>query len=168
MSDAPASPSPARIRSRTRRLRLARRRQREAADVRVMTLLTAGVAVDEIAAREGVPLRRMRDRVAAMLARREAEPEPCFVTLQRARLGDAMMVAHAAMMEGDLKALDRVLRIVRELERYHGFRPPEPLPAPPLPPQRLVAPPPPRALPAPDESEASQTGEATKICNASP
>ena len=25
------------------------------------------------------------------------------------------------MMEGDLQALDRVLRIVGELDRYHGF-----------------------------------------------
>ena len=32
-----------------------------------------------------------------------------------------MMVAHAAMMEGNMQALDRVLRIVGELDRYHGF-----------------------------------------------
>ena len=32
-----------------------------------------------------------------------------------------MMVAYTAMMEGDLHALDRVLRIVGELDRYHGL-----------------------------------------------
>jgi hypothetical protein len=65
-------------------------------------------------------------------------------------------------MDGDLKALDRVLRVGRELERYCGARPPEPqvLPPPAAPP-RLAAPTPLPALPAP------QGGQATKICIAS-
>ena len=32
-----------------------------------------------------------------------------------------MMVAHAAMMQGDLQALDRVVKIVGEPDRYHDF-----------------------------------------------
>jgi hypothetical protein len=165
MTEAPAapdSPAPAtsvRPRSRTRAQRLARRREREADDLRLLTLLAAGVGTAELALREGVPARRMRDRIAALLARREAEPPAAFVPSHVARLGDAMKVAYAAMMGGDLKALDRVLRVGRELERYCGPRPPEPQVLPPpaaLP--RLAAPAPPPALPAP------QNGQATKIC----
>jgi hypothetical protein len=33
-----------------------------------------------------------------------------------------MMIAYAAMMAGNMQALDRVLRIVGALDRCHGFR----------------------------------------------
>ena len=56
-----------------------------------------------------------------MLERREVDPPAGFAQLQIGRLGDAMMVAYAAMMEGNLQALARVLRIVGELDRYHGL-----------------------------------------------
>jgi len=163
MSEAPASPAAARPRSRSRAQRLARQRERAAEDIRLMTLLSAGMGTDDLALQEGVSPRRMRDRIAAMLTRRAAEPPASFAPLQAARLGDALKVAYAAMMDGDLRALDRVLRIGRELERYQGHRPSEPpaLPPAPNPPSRLPAPAPPRALPAPDD------GQATQICNAS-
>ena len=142
---------------------MARQQERAADDVRLLNLLASGVRTAELALQDGVSPRRMRDRIAAALARREAEPPASFAPLQIARLGDAMKVAYAAMMDGDLKALDRVLRIARELERYQGDRSPEPqaaLPAPP--PARLAAPTPPRALPAPDD------GRETENCIASP
>jgi hypothetical protein len=41
--------------------------------------------------------------------------------LQIARLGDAMVVAHTMMMEGDLQAMDRLIKLTAELDRYHGF-----------------------------------------------
>ena len=40
---------------------------------------------------------------------------------QVGRLNDAMMIAHSAMMSGNLQAVDRVVRLVNELNRYHGF-----------------------------------------------
>jgi hypothetical protein len=33
----------------------------------------------------------------------------------------AMIVAYAAMSNGNLKAVDRVVTITREFDRYHGF-----------------------------------------------
>jgi hypothetical protein len=159
MSDTPAI-SAARPRSRSRAQRLARQQERAADDVRLLNLLASGVRTAELALQEGVSPRRMRDRIAAAQARREVEPAASFAPLQVARLSDAMMVAYAAMMGGDLKALDRVLRIGRELERYQGHHPSEP--PTPSPPSRLPAPAPQRALPAPDD------GQATPICKASP
>ena len=58
-----------------------------------------------------------------MLASREIDPPARFVQLQIARLSEAMIVARAMMMEGDLPAMDRLIRLTGELDRYHGFTP---------------------------------------------
>ncbi len=41
--------------------------------------------------------------------------------MQVSRLNEALMVATSAMTDVNLKAVDRVVRIVRALDRYHGF-----------------------------------------------
>ena len=100
---------------------LASRRAKAERRLKVFNLLKAGVSVAEIALQEGLSARRTREIVQEALDRREIDPPQGFAQLQIGRLGDALMVAHAAMMEGDLQALDRVVRIVGELDRYHGF-----------------------------------------------
>jgi hypothetical protein len=97
------------------------RRAKAERDLRIFNLLKAGVPVAQIALQEGLSPRRMRERIQAVLDRREVDPPAGFAQLQIGRLSDAMMVAHAAMMEGNLQALDRVVKIVGELDRYHGF-----------------------------------------------
>jgi hypothetical protein len=136
---------------RSRRNRLKARQAKAARSVKLFNLLKAGVPIAEIALQEGLSVRRAREVVREMLERREVDPPAGFVQLQIGRLGDAMMVAHAAMMEGDMHALDRVLRIVGELDRYHG------LGAAAAPPaagatRAIAAPAPALALPAPDET----------------
>jgi len=37
------------------------------------------------------------------------------------RLHEALIVAYGAMSGANLEAVDRVVTIVRELDRYHGF-----------------------------------------------
>jgi hypothetical protein len=37
------------------------------------------------------------------------------------RLNEALLVAYSAMSGANLHAVDRVVTIVRELDRYHGF-----------------------------------------------
>jgi hypothetical protein len=80
------------------------------------------------------------------------DPAPGFVQTQIGRLSDAMMIAHTAMMSGNLQALDRVVRLIRELERYHGIAHFAPVSSAPRP-APLAADPAPRALPAPGEWE---------------
>ena len=123
MSKKAAKPDPEANRPATRMRvgRIEARRAKAERNLRLFNLLKAGVPVAEIALQEGLSVRRARELVQEMLERREIDPPAGFVQLQIGRLGDAMMVAHTAMMEGDLKALDRVLRIVGELDRYHGF-----------------------------------------------
>ena len=81
------------------------------------------MTIEEIAASEGISVQWARERKAAILAKRVVDPPHDFVQLQIRRLSEAMLVAYSAMSNGNLHAVDHVLKIVRELDRYHGFSP---------------------------------------------
>ena len=67
-----------------------------------------------------------------------------------------MLVAYSAMSAGNLKAVDQVIKVVRELDRYHGFTPrpvaPNYTPSLPTASPPLALPEPPAAL-APPKAE---------------
>ena len=63
----------------------------------------------------------MRATVRDILARRAPQPPAEFLAVQVSRLSEALLVSYSAMGGGNLEAVDRVVRIVRELDRYHGF-----------------------------------------------
>ncbi len=107
--------------ARRRARRIEARRATAERKLRILERLTMGASVANIARVEKVTIRRVRQIVAEMLARREIDPPAGFVHLQIARLSDAMVVAHTMMMEGDLKAMDRLIKLTGELDRYHGF-----------------------------------------------
>jgi hypothetical protein len=130
------------------RLRKAQREQK------IIAQLNAGVSIPEIAAREGLTERRIRQRVQEILARRAPRSPAEFVALQVSRLNEALLVAYCAMGNQNLEAVDRVVKIVRELDRYHGLASPD-LADPPAP-RRLPRPQPALALPAQEESRASE------------
>ena len=139
-------------------------------DLRFVEKLAAGVTIEEIAASEGISVKWARERKAAVLASRAIDPPHEFIQLQIRRLSEAMLVAYSAMTTGDVKAVDQVIKVVRELDRYHGFGPypstqrlAVPLPAEPPPlalPELPAALSPPEAEPAADEaaSEPSDDG----------
>ncbi len=56
-----------------------------------------------------------------MLANREINQHVYFVQSQIARLSEAIIIAHAMMMEGNLQAMDRWITLMGELDLYHGF-----------------------------------------------
>jgi hypothetical protein len=128
--------------------------------LRILERLTAGVSVAHIARTEDLTIRRAPQLIAEALASREVDPPAGFVQLQIARLVDAMRIAHTKMMKGDLRALDRVVELVGELDRYHGFGRAE-----------IAAP---RARTAPAKQNARQaienmeSGEAADCATASP
>lgn len=90
-----------------------------------MGLLNRGASVPEIAASEGLTLKRMRNVVREILADRMPQPPAEFLALQVSRLNEALLVSFTAMRtraeETNFEAVDRVVKIVRELDRYHGF-----------------------------------------------
>ncbi len=97
---------------------LAARAERER---RVVEGLKGGVAMAEIARREGISVRGMRKYVRNLIARRAPEPTAEFIATQLNRLNEALLVSFDAMSGANLPAVDRVVRIVRELDRYHGL-----------------------------------------------
>jgi hypothetical protein len=80
-----------------------------------------GLSLAEIAAREGLSERGMRKYVRALIARRGLEATDEFIAVQVNRLNEALRKSYGAMSDKDLATVDRVVRIVRELGRYHGF-----------------------------------------------
>jgi hypothetical protein len=141
--EAPAPPEPAR--------RVAPRRATADRRLRILERLTTGLTVAHIAREEGLSVQRIRRIIAEMLESREIDPPAGFVQLQIARLSEAMIVARTMMMEGDLHAMDRLIKLTGELDRYHGFAKPSfSLPAEGSPPRRLAGPR--RELPARDSA----------------
>jgi hypothetical protein len=141
--------------------RRATRREMAKRDLRFLEKLAAGVTIEEIAASEKISLSRARERKRAILANRAIDPPQEFIQLQIRRLNEAMLVAYSAVSAGDLKAVDQVIKVVRELDRYHGFGPypgvrsfAAPRSAEPPP---LALPEPPAALAAPEAEMADGT-----------
>jgi hypothetical protein len=133
-------------------------------DLRLIEKLAAGVTIEEIAASEGISPQWARARKAAILAQRAIDPPHEFMQLQIRRLSEAMLVAYSAMSAGNVKAVDQVLKVVRELDRYHGFGPypgPQRLPAAAPPPLALPEPAP--ALPAPEAEEPRDGAESEPL-----
>src|ERR1700722_8725598 len=128
------------------RLNKARREQK------IVALLNSGVSISEIAAREGVTERRIRQRVQEILARRAPSAPAEFVALQGNRLNEALLVAYSAMANQNLGAGDRVVKIIRDLDRYHGLAAADLMELPAPPPRRLTRVTPPLALPKREET----------------
>jgi hypothetical protein len=101
--------------------RRATKRELAQRDLRLIEKLAAGVTIEEIAASEGISCKWARERKAAILAERTIDPPHEFMQLQIRRLSEAMLVAYGSMTTGNVKAVDQVIKVVRELDRYHGF-----------------------------------------------
>ena len=115
-------------------------------DLRLIEKLAAGVTIEEIAASEGISVKWAQERKAALLASRVIDTPHEFIQLQIRRLSEAMLVAYSSMTAGNVKAVDQVIKVARELDRYHGFGPlstPQRFPEAPLapPPLALLEPP---------------------------
>jgi hypothetical protein len=100
--------------------RRAARLERGEREARIVSLLNRGVAVAEIAAREGLSLKRMRNLVREILAQRMPQRPAEFLALQVGRLNEALLVSYSAMHTSvagaNFEAVDRVVKIVRELD----------------------------------------------------
>jgi hypothetical protein len=103
--------------------RIAPRRKTAEQRLRIQERLTMGLTVAHIARVEQLTVRRVRQIIAEMLASREIDPPAGFVQFQIARLSEAMIVARTMMMQGNLQAMDRLIKLTSELDRYHGFSP---------------------------------------------
>ena len=87
----------------------------------IVDFLNRGVSPAEMAQRVGVTVKHMRALVKEILARRMAAAREDFAALQASRLNEALLVAYGAMSAENLQAVALVVRIVRALDRRHGF-----------------------------------------------
>ncbi len=123
--DAGSAPAPSRDRSpEARSAAQAKKAERE---TRIIGLLNRGVSMAEIAERERVSVNRMRKVVRGALERRMPKAPAEYVALQVNRLNEALLVSYGSMYNpetgANFEAIDSVVNIVREMDRYHGFFP---------------------------------------------
>ena len=103
------------------RRRRATQRELVLRDARIFERVAAGMTPEEIALKERITPRRVRERLSEIYAR-QAEQSPAEIAkLQTRRLSEALLVSWSAMSDGNLDAVDRVVRITREMDRYYGF-----------------------------------------------
>jgi hypothetical protein len=88
---------------------------------RVLASLIAGAGLDEIGAAERLTRKRTEGILRQELRNRWIAPADDFAKLQIARLEQMILKLLDRLQNGDLKAIDRALKIVDRLDRYHGF-----------------------------------------------
>ncbi len=116
----PKQPRPASVRARKRAvgkiLRDGLIKRREA----YFDLLVSGYSVEQIAAHVKKSPSAVRRAVSQALAKRRLDAPEDYARLQVARLTKALRCADVSLEEGDLKAIAPFVKVVRELNLYHG------------------------------------------------
>jgi hypothetical protein len=97
------------------------KRSRVSRAQRILASLIAGAGVDEISAAERLTRKRTESILREELRNRWMARAEDFARLQIARLEQMLLKLLDRLQEGDLKAIDRAIRIVDRLDRYHGF-----------------------------------------------
>jgi hypothetical protein len=117
----PNDPNPASERARKRAagkiLREVLVKRREA----YFDLLVSGYSIEQIASHTKKSPSAVRRAVGQALAKRRLDAPEDYARLQVARLTKALRCADVSLEEGDLKAIAPFLKVVRELNLYHGL-----------------------------------------------
>jgi soluble cytochrome b562 len=98
-----------------RRTRLIERREN------YFDLLMSGYSVPQIASAMGMSASAVRRAIAQALADRRPDSQEDYARLQIARLNKALRCADALLEEGEVKAIPHFVKVVAELDRYHGL-----------------------------------------------
>jgi hypothetical protein len=83
-------------------------------------LLVSGYSVEQIASQTKKSPSAVRRAVGQALAKRRLDAPEDYARLQVARLTKALRCADVSLEEGDLKAIAPFVKVVRELNLYHG------------------------------------------------
>jgi len=83
-------------------------------------LLVSGYSIEEIASRTRKSPAAVRRGIGQALAARRLDTPEDYARLQVARLTKALRCADLSLEAGDLKAIEPFLKVVRELNLYHG------------------------------------------------
>jgi hypothetical protein len=83
-------------------------------------LLVSGYSIEQIASHTKKSPSAVRRAVDQALAKRRLDAPEDYARLQVARLTKALRCAEVSLEEGDLKAIAPFVKVVRELNLYHG------------------------------------------------
>jgi hypothetical protein len=97
---------------------------------RMLAALIGGVDLDTIGDQEGLPAPRVQTILRDELGRRWVPPVADFAKIQIARLESLTLQVLDRAENGELKAVDRALKIFDRLDRYHVFSRANPAPEP--------------------------------------
>jgi hypothetical protein len=139
MSDEPKPTSEwarKRAAGKTRRAKLIERREA------YFDLLVSGYSIEQIASHTKTSPSAVRRAVAQALAKRQLDSPEDYARLQVARLTKALRCADVSLDEGELKAIAPLVKVVRELNLYHGVNIGRGRPAPTAPPESAPTAPP--------------------------
>ncbi len=84
-------------------------------------LLVSGYSIEEIASHTKKSVSAIRRAVGQALAMRRLDAPEDYARLQVARLTKALRCVDVSLEEGDLKAIAPFVKVVRELNLYHGL-----------------------------------------------
>ncbi len=88
---------------------------------RILAALVAGASLDEIGVQAKLTRKKTEQILRDELRRRWVAPATEFARLQIARLENIILTLTDRVQDGDLDAIDRALKILDRLDRYHGF-----------------------------------------------
>ncbi len=93
-------------------------RKREFRRIRILAMVQAGWSYAAIGREEAISRERVRQIVAQALEAGESETKLVHARVQLARLEPALRLAARSVADGDLAAIDRLLRVLDRLDRY--------------------------------------------------
>ena len=135
--------------ARARMREAARERREERARLRsdILDLVVSGYAYETIADKLKLSVKTVRRTTAGAIEKRRVDSGAHYVHLQVLQLTKAMRVVDLNLENGDLKAVEPMLKVMAQLDKYHALSWVAPAP----PPLALAARP--LALAAPDAAE---------------
>ena len=91
---------------------------RAARRVRILSRIEEGWSHDKIALTEGLTRERVRQIIVEILDEREVDPAREHAILQAARLDAALRLAAEKVAEGELRAIEPLLRVLDRIDKY--------------------------------------------------
>ncbi len=120
-----------------------RRQERLRRDEDILDLVVSGYAQETIADKMRLSAKTVRRATARAIERRRLDGGAHYVHLQAMRLAKAMRVVDLNLENGDNRAVEPLLKVIAELDKYHALTASAP------PPRLIARTAPPLALAAP-------------------
>jgi DNA-binding CsgD family transcriptional regulator len=117
-------------RARMRAAAAEQREERARLRSEILELVVSGYTYEAIAEKLGLSVKSVRRATAKAIEKRRLDCGAHYVHLQVLRLTKAMRVVDLNLEKGDLKAVEPLLKVIAQLDKYHALSAPAPAPPP--------------------------------------